>query len=197
MSDRKSNIERTTTETTIKLAMNLDGRGQYELETGVGFFDHMLSHVAKHGLFDLALTCTGDLHVDAHHTVEDVGLCVGQAIDEALGDKKGITRFGRAVVPMEDSLAEVTLDLCGRPFCEYSVRYCGDKIGDFDVELVSEFMRSVANSSRMNLHINVPYGTNNHHIAEAIFKAFGRALAQAVARDARRGGDVPSTKGTL
>ncbi|MBN1437400.1 MAG: imidazoleglycerol-phosphate dehydratase HisB [Sedimentisphaerales bacterium] len=197
MDKRSAKIERKTNETDIKLELTLDGSGQYEINTGVGFFDHMLTHVAKHGLFDLKLNCVGDLHVDAHHTVEDVALALGGAFDKALGDKRGITRFGFAVVPMEDSLAEVAIDLCGRPCCVYNVDYCGDKVGDFDVELVSEFIRSITNTTKMNLHVNVPYGSNNHHIAEAIFKALGRALAQAVAIDKRRGDDVPSTKGTL
>jgi len=196
MTDRTKTIERATKETRIKLELNLDGSGRYEIATGSGFFDHMLSHLARHGLFNLTLNAKGDLHVDAHHTVEDVAICLGQALDQALGDKKGIVRFGSAVVPMEDSLAQVAIDICGRPSCVYNVNYTADKIGDFDVELVSEFMRSFANNARMNLHINVPYGSNNHHIAEAIFKALGRSLAVAVARDARCP-DIPSTKGIL
>lgn len=196
MTDRTKTIERITKETRIQLELNLDGSGRYEIATGSGFFDHMLSHLARHGLFNLTLKAQGDLHVDAHHTVEDVAICLGQALDQALGDKKGIVRFGSAVVPMEDSLAQVAIDICGRPSCVYNVNYTADKIGDFDVELVSEFMRSFANNARMNLHINVPYGSNNHHIAEAIFKALGRSLAVAVARDARCP-DIPSTKGIL
>ncbi len=196
MTDRIKTIERITKETRIQLELNLDGSGRYEIATGSGFFDHMLSHLARHGLFNLTLKAQGDLHVDAHHTVEDVAICLGQALDQALGDKKGIVRFGSAVVPMEDSLAQVAIDICGRPSCVYNVNYTADKIGDFDVELVSEFMRSFANNARMNLHINVPYGSNNHHIAEAIFKALGRSLAVAVARDARCP-DIPSTKGIL
>jgi len=196
MTDRIKTIERVTKETQIKLELNLDGCGRYEIATGSGFFDHMLSHLARHGLFNLTLKAQGDLHVDAHHTVEDVAICLGQALDQALGDKKGIVRFGSAVVPMEDSLAQIAIDICGRPSCFYNVNYTADKIGDFDVELVSEFMRSFANNARMNLHINVPYGSNNHHIAEAIFKALGRSLAVAVARDARCP-DIPSTKGIL
>ncbi len=193
---RTARIERKTRETQIMLEVNLDGSGRYEIETGQGFFDHMLSHVARHGLLDLNLKASGDLHVDAHHTVEDVAICLGQAIDKALGDKKGITRFGAASVPMEDSLAHVAIDLCGRAFCVYNAEYRADKIGDFDVELVGEFLRSLANNARMNLHVNVAYGSNNHHIAEAIFKALGRALAQAVAPDPRCE-DIPSTKGVI
>jgi len=196
MADRTETIERITKETNINLTLNLDGKGQYDIETGSGFFDHMLCHLTRHGLFDLQLKATGDLHVDTHHTVEDVAICLGQALDKALSDKRGIVRFGAATVPMEDSLAEVAVDICGRPYCVYNVQYLADKIGDFDVELVGEFMRSLSNNAKMNLHINVPYGSNNHHIAEAIFKALGRALAQAVTRDDRIG-DVPSTKGIL
>lgn len=194
---RTVKLQRNTNETQIALELTLDGSGRYEIDTGSGFFDHMLSHVAKHGLMDLKLKAVGDLHVDAHHTVEDVAIVLGQAIDQALGDKKGITRFGSAKVPMEDALAEVAIDICGRPCCIYNAEYRGSKIGEFDVELVSEFVRSLANNAKLNLHINVPYGTNNHHIAEAIFKALGRSLAQAVAIDPRGKDVIPSTKGTL
>ena len=196
MTARKSQIKRKTKETTIELSLDLDGQGSFEIETGSGFFDHMLTHVARHGLFDLKLQAKGDLHVDTHHTVEDVGICLGQAIEKALGDKKGIVRFGSATVPMEDSLASVTVDLCGRAYCVYNVTYGTDKIGEFDVELVEEFLRALANNARLNLHVNVPYGTNSHHIAEAIFKALGRSLHEAVRID-QRCKDVPSTKGIL
>ncbi len=196
MADRIGKIKRDTNETHIELELNLDGVGKYEVETGVGFFDHVMTHVARHGRFDLKLKAKGDLHIDAHHTVEDVGICLGKALNEALGDKKGIVRFGSGVVPMEDSLAEVAIDLCGRSFCVYNVKYTSGKIGEFDVELVEEFLRAFSGNALMNLHINVPYGTNNHHIAEAIFKAIGRALSTAVAIDPK-GGDVPSTKGVL
>ena len=196
MTERKAEIKRKTNETSIELSLDLDGQGTFEIETGSGFFDHMLSHVARHGLFNLKLQAKGDLHVDAHHTVEDVGICLGQAIDKALGDKKGIVRFGSATVPMEDSLASVTVDLCGRAYCVYNANYGTDKIGDFDVELVEEFLRALANNARLNLHVNVPYGSNSHHIAEAIFKALGRSLQEAVRID-ERCTDVPSTKGIL
>ena len=196
MATRTANIERVTKETRIELELKLDGAGRYEIETGIGFFDHMLCHVARHGLFDLKLMAEGDLEVDAHHTVEDVAICFGQAMEKALADKKGIVRFGSASVPMEDSLAHVAVDLCGRACCVYNVKYRADKIGDFDVELVEEFMRAVSNNGNFNLHINVPYGSNNHHIAEAVFKALGRSLAEAVRID-NRIPDVPSTKGTL
>ena len=196
MVDRTAKIERNTKETQITLELNLDGSGKYRIETGVGFFDHMLCHVAKHSLFDLTLKAKGDLHIDAHHTVEDVAICLGQAIEQALADKRGIARFGSATVPMEDSLAQVAIDLCGRSCCIYNVKYRSGKIGDFDTELVEEFMRAFANNAHLNLHIDVPYGTNNHHIAEAVYKALGRALALAVAVDDRCD-DIPSTKGTL
>lgn len=196
MADRIAKIERKTKETEIVLTVNLDGSGKSEVETGAGFFDHMLTHVAKHGLLDITVAAKGDLHVDAHHTVEDVALCLGSAIDKALGDKKGIVRFGAATVPMENSLAEVAIDLGGRPCFVYNVEYKGDKIGEFDIELVAEFLRSLANTAKMNLHVNVRYGSNNHHTAEAIFKALGRALRQAVGAD-ERNSEVPSTKGVL
>ena len=196
MAKRIAKLERNTNETQIKVELNLDGTGEYSIDTGVGFFDHMLSHLAKHGLFDLKLSARGDLHIDAHHTVEDVAICLGQVLDKALDDKKGIVRFGSATVPMEDSLAQVAIDLCGRPCCAYNVKYRADKIGEFDVELAEEFMRAFSNNSMMNLHINVPYGTNNHHIAEAIFKALGRALCEAVTLNPRNN-QIPSTKGIL
>ena len=196
MANRMAKIERKTKETQIELELNLDGEGRYEIGTGNGFFDHMLSHLARHGLMDLTLKAQGDLHVDAHHTVEDVAICLGQALDQALGDKKGITRFGWAAVPMEDSLAQVAIDISGRPGLAYNVKFNAEKIGDFDVELVAEFLRGFSNNAKLNLHVIVPYGTNNHHIAEAIFKALGRSLAQAVSRDTRVK-DVPSTKGIL
>ena len=196
MANRIAKVQRKTKETEIELTVDLDGAGKYDIATGAGFFDHMLSHLARHGLLDIALAAKGDLHVDAHHTVEDVALCLGSAIDEALGDKKGIVRFGSAVVPMENSLAEVAIDLGGRPCFVYNVEYGADKVGEFDVELVEEFLRSLTNTAKMNLHVNVPYGSNNHHMAEAIFKALGRALRQAVGPD-ERNSEVPSTKGIL
>jgi len=196
MANRIAKIERKTKETQIELELNLDGEGRYEIGTGNGFFDHMLSHLARHGLMDLTLKAQGDLHVDAHHTVEDVAICLGQALDQALADKKGITRFGWAAVPMEDSLAQVAIDISGRPGLAYNVEFNAEKIGDFDVELVAEFLRGFSNNAKLNLHVIVPYGTNNHHIAEAIFKALGRSLSQAIGRDTRVK-DVPSTKGVL
>jgi len=191
---RQAKISRKTKETDISLTLTLDGRGQVEASTGVGFFDHMLTAMAFHGGFDLALSARGDLEVDAHHTVEDVGLVLGECLLKALGDKRGIARYGTGAVPMEDALAQVTVDLSGRPHCVYHADYRTERIGDFDVECLEELLRSIANTGKFNLHVNVPYGTNSHHIAEAIFKALGQALAQAVriVRD-----DIPSTKGTL
>ncbi|MCP4450984.1 MAG: imidazoleglycerol-phosphate dehydratase HisB [Planctomycetes bacterium] len=194
MTQRSISIERQTSETQIACTLNLDGTGLYDIDTGVGFLDHMLTHVSKHGTMDLTLKATGDLHIDAHHTVEDVGLVLGECLLKALGDKCGIARYGKGDVPMEDALANVTVDLSGRPHCVYNATYRTERIGDFDVECLEEFLRSIANTGKFNLHVNVPYGTNSHHIAEAIFKALGQALAQAVkiVRD-----DIPSTKGTL
>jgi imidazoleglycerol-phosphate dehydratase len=196
MPKRQAAVERRTRETQITLSVDLDGDGQVESQTGIGFLDHMLDHLGRHGLFTLTIQAKGDLHVDAHHTVEDVAICLGQAIDRALGDKAGIFRYGCFTVPMEETLADVAVDLSGRPLLVYNVKYPGEKIGGFDVELVGEFLRALSNNARMNLHVNVAYGDNSHHIAEAIFKALGKALCMAVAPDPRRKG-IPSTKGTL
>ena len=193
---RTAEISRKTRETQISVSLNLDGSGQATVATGVGFFDHMLDHLARHGMLDLNVRATGDLHIDAHHTVEDVSLVLGAAIQQALGDKRGIFRYGWASVPMEDTLANVALDLSGRPAFVFNARFPTPKIGDFDVELVHESLLSLANTAGMNLHVNVPYGTNSHHIAEAIFKALAKSLRQAVALDARTR-DIPSTKGVL
>jgi len=193
---RQATITRKTKETDITLAIDLDGSGKSTIATGVGFFDHMLTHLAKHGLFDLTVQAKGDLHIDAHHTVEDVSLVLGTALDQALSDKKGIYRYGWATVPMEDVLANVALDLCGRPAFVFNVTFPTPRVGDFDIELISESLRSLANTAKMNLHVNVPYGSNSHHIAEAIFKALAKALRQAVATDPRNP-EIPSTKGTL
>lgn len=193
---RKATVERSTKETDIKLTLDLDGTGRVSVNTGIGFFDHMLDHIGRHGLLDLSVKARGDLHVDDHHTTEDVGICLGQALAEALGDKKGIRRYGFFAVPMEESQAQVTIDLSGRPSVVYKVKYRGNKIGDFDVELVEEFLRAVANNAKMNLHVVVPFGTNNHHVAEAICKALGKALRMAVEPDPRET-SVPSTKGVL
>ncbi|UCG56344.1 MAG: imidazoleglycerol-phosphate dehydratase HisB [Phycisphaerales bacterium] len=194
MEGRTAKIHRQTKETDIACELNLDGLGKYEIDTGIGFLDHMLTHLSKHGKIDLTVRAEGDLNVDAHHTVEDIAICLGECLLEALGDKRGIARYGHSSVPMEDALANVSVDLSGRPNCVYNAEYRTDKIGDFDVECLEEMLRSFANTGKLNLHVNVPYGTNGHHIAEAIFKGLGKALAQAVKIV---GADIPSTKGQL
>ena len=194
---RTAKIERKTKETEITLELGLDGSGQTDAQTGVGFLDHMLDHLGKHSLCDLNVSAKGDLHVDDHHTVEDVAICLGEALEEALGNKAGIARYGSAKAPMDEALADVTLDLSGRAAVVWDVKFTGDKIGTFDTQLIEEFLRRLANVAKMNLHVSVPYGSNDHHIAEAIFKAFAQALRQAKAIDPARKGDVPSTKGTL
>jgi len=194
MADRTAKIHRKTNETDVKVESNLDGIGKYEIDTGVGFLDHMLTHLSKHSRIDLVIKAAGDLQVDAHHTVEDIAICLGQSLIEALGDKKGIARYGYSSVPMEDALANVSVDLSGRASCVYNVEYPTEKIGDFDVECLEEMLRSFSNNGKFNLHINVPYGSNSHHIAEAVFKALGQALAEAVKIV---GTEVPSTKGIL
>ncbi len=194
MRERTAQTHRQTKETDIRCELNLDGVGRYEIDTGTGFLDHMLTHLSKHGKIDLTVKARGDLHIDPHHTTEDIGICVGECLLTALGDKKGIARYGYSSVPMEDALANVSLDLSGRPACVYNAEYRSNKIGDFDVECVEEFLRAFSNSGKFNLHVNVPYGTNSHHIAEAIFKALGQAVATAVRIV---GTEIPSTKGQL
>ncbi len=194
MEARVAKIHRETKETDISLELNLDGVGKYEIDTGIGFLDHMLSHLSKHSKIDLVVRAEGDLKVDAHHTVEDIAICLGEGLARALGDKRGIARYGHSSVPMEDSLANVSVDLSGRSSCVYNVDYRTDKIGDFDVQCLEELLRSFSNAGKFNLHINVPYGANSHHIAEAIFKGLGQALGGAVRIV---GPDVPSTKGIL
>ena len=194
MAQRTSKIERKTNETDIVVELNLDGQGRYEIDTGVGFFDHMLTHLSKHSKMDMVVKAKGDLEIDAHHTIEDVGICIGEALVEALADKKGIARYGHSIVPMEDAKAEVTVDLSGRPFLVYKVAFPSEKIGEFDVECVEEFLRSFSTVGKFNLHTEVPYGANSHHIAEAIFKALGQAIGAAVKII---GTEVPSTKGVL
>ena len=194
MKERTAKVQRKTKETDVTVELNLDGAGKYQIDTGVGFLDHMLTHLSKHSKIDLMVKATGDLEVDAHHTVEDIAICLGDCLIKTLGDKKGIARYGYSSVPMEDALANVSIDLSGRSSCVYNVDYRTDKIGDFDVECLEEMLRSFSNNGRFNLHINVPYGTNSHHIAEAVFKALGQALGTAVKIT---GTDVPSTKGIL
>jgi imidazoleglycerol-phosphate dehydratase len=196
MPDRVAEISRQTKETKIQLALNLDGTGTASIKTGVGFFDHMLDLLSRHSLIDLNIEAQGDLHIDAHHTVEDVGIVLGQAIEKSLGDKRGISRYGWAIVPMDECLAQVAIDLSGRPAFVFNVKFRGDSIGDFPVELVEEFFKSVATNAKLNLHVTVPYGGNNHHLAEAIFKATAKAIRQAVSIDPRNP-QVPSTKGML
>ncbi len=176
--------------------MNLDGSGKVVCDTGVGFFDHMLDLLGRHSLIDLNIKAKGDLQVDAHHTVEDVGIVLGQALEKALGDKRGIYRYGWSIVPMDETLAQTAVDLSGRFAFVYNARYGGGAVGQFPVELVEEFLKAFAANGKFNLHINVPYGTNNHHIAEAIFKSVAKSLRQAVSTDPRNS-DVPSTKGSL
>ncbi|MED3750408.1 imidazoleglycerol-phosphate dehydratase HisB [Geobacillus stearothermophilus] len=193
---REAMIARTTNETSIELCLAIDGEGKAELETGVPFLTHMLDLFAKHGQFDLRIDAKGDTHIDDHHTTEDIGICLGQAIKEALGDKKGIKRYGNAFVPMDDALAQVVIDLSNRPHFEFRGEFPAAKVGAFDVELVHEFLWKLALEARMNLHVIVHYGRNTHHMAEAVFKALGRALDEATMIDPRVKG-VPSTKGML
>jgi imidazoleglycerol-phosphate dehydratase len=194
---RTATIQRKTSETDIELTLTLDGSGQTDVDTGVGFLDHMLDHLGKHSLCDLRVRAAGDTHIDDHHTVEDVAICLGEALDKALADKAGICRYGSARVPMDEALAEVTLDLSGRAAIAWRVRFASGKIGTFDAQLIEEFLRRLATVAKMNLHVEVPYGSNDHHIAEAIFKALAQALRQAKAIDPDRRGQVPSTKGSL
>jgi len=196
MTERNATVERKTKETHVRVELALDGRGAAHVESAIGFLDHMLDLFAKHGRFDLTVTAEGDTHVDDHHTAEDLGIALGQAIDQALGDRAGITRFGAASVPMDEALAQVALDLSGRGFLVLHAEFGQEKIGSFDVALIREFLHALAANARMTLHVNVPYGDDAHHIAEAIFKAVARALAIAVAIDPRVHG-IPSTKGVL
>lgn len=193
---RTASIARKTAETDIQLSLNLDGTGASQVSTGVGFFDHMLTLFAKHSLIDLNVEAKGDLHIDAHHTVEDVGICLGKAIAQAIGDKAGLTRYGSMTLPMEETLVTSALDLSGRVKFIYKVVIPAEKVGEFDTELVEEFWQAVASNVPMNLHLVLHHGTNSHHIAEGLFKATARALRHAVTIDPRQTG-VPSSKGTL
>ncbi len=194
---RTATIHRRTKETDIHLTLDLDGTGQYQIETGIGFLDHMLTHIATHGLFDLTVQATGDLHIDPHHTVEDVALVLGQAFAETLGDKAGIVRMGSAHVPMDEALAFVAVDLSGRPYCVIEATWTGPTVGSIPVTLIPHFIESFAAAARANVHARVLYGRDDHHKAEALFKALGRALDAATRTDPRRSGAIPSTKGTL
>lgn len=196
MKKRTSKRSRGTRETQIALSLNVDGSGKSDIETGIPFFNHMLELLAKHGLFDLTIRATGDLDVDYHHTVEDIGLVLGEALDEALGDRKGITRYGYSLLPMDEALCQVAIDLGGRPYFVYRVKNRKKKIRDFDVFLLKHFFESLAQKARMNLHIDQPYGEDVHHVYEAMFKGVARALYMACARDPRVSG-VPSSKGVV
>lgn len=194
---RSATITRKTKETGITVTVNLDGTGAAKIATGVGFFDHMLDQIARHSLIDLDITAKGDLHIDDHHTVEDTGIALGQAIRAALGDMKGVTRYASVHLPMDETLTRVALDISGRPFLVFRTAFSNAKIGGFDTELVREFFQAFAMNSGITLHVETLYGSNNHHIAESCFKGLARALGQAVSVDPRQNGRVPSTKGTL
>ncbi|MFT9361677.1 imidazoleglycerol-phosphate dehydratase HisB [Acetobacter okinawensis] len=194
---RHATVHRVTSETDIAIALTLDGTGKSRIETGIGFFDHMLTALAKHGLFDLDITVKGDLHIDGHHTVEDTGIALGQAMRTALGDKRGMRRFGSALVPLDEALCEAVVDLSGRPFLTFDATFDRDRLGTLDTELVEEFFRAFAMSAMLTLHLNQRAGKNCHHIAEAAFKALARALRMAVEPDPRALGAIPSTKGVL
>ncbi len=193
---RSTELSRKTAETDIWLKLDIDGSGRSLIDTGIGFLDHMLTLFSKHGLLDLEVKASGDLNVDAHHTVEDIGIVLGQAVKNALGDKKSIKRYGMSCVPMDEALAAVTVDIGGRPYLVFNVKYTNEYVGDMETELVEEFFRAVSVNAGMNIHINVMYGNNNHHITEAVFKAFARALDEAATVDSRIEG-VMSTKGIL
>ncbi|MEZ5595365.1 MAG: imidazoleglycerol-phosphate dehydratase HisB [Pseudomonadales bacterium] len=197
MSTRSASIVRNTEETQIALRLDLDGTGAHRLATGLPFFDHMLAQVARHGVVDLQIEASGDLDVDAHHTVEDVGITLGQALAKAIGDKKGITRYGHAYVPLDESLSRAVIDFSGRPGLVYAVTYSRARVGDFDVDLLREFFQGFVNHAQVTVHLDNLRGENAHHQAETLFKAFGRALRMAVAPDPRMGGVIPSTKGSL
>jgi imidazoleglycerol-phosphate dehydratase len=194
---RKAQVTRNTLETQIQVELNLDGSGSSQLASGIGFLDHMLDQVARHGLIDLKVEAKGDLHIDTHHTVEDVGITIGQAFFKAIGDKKGVRRYGHAYVPLDEALSRVVVDLSGRPGLEYDVAYVRGLIGEFDVDLIHEFFQGFVNHAQVTLHVDNLTGDNAHHQAETIFKAFGRALRMAVELDPRSGASTPSTKGSL
>jgi imidazoleglycerol-phosphate dehydratase len=194
---RKASLRRTTKETDVEVAVDLDGTGASEIETGVGFFDHMLELLARHSRIDLTVRAKGDLHIDHHHTTEDVGIALGQAVKRALGDMKGITRYADVHLPMDEALTRVAMDISGRPFLVFKAEFSRDKVGSFDTELVREWFQAFAMNAGITLHVETLYGSNDHHIAESCFKGLARALRTAVAIDPRAAGEVPSTKGRL
>jgi len=196
MSARRASVERNTNETRIKVSVNLDGSGQFRIQSGLPFLEHMLEQVARHGLIDMDIVADGDLHIDAHHTVEDLGITLGQAVDKAL-DKTGIRRYGHAYVPLDEALSRVVIDFSGRPGLEYHIPFKRSSVGDFDVDLFHEFFQGFVNHAKVTLHIDNLRGHNAHHQIETVFKAFGRALRMAIEADQRMQGTVPSTKGTL
>ncbi len=193
---RSGKIKRKTAETQIEVTVVIDGQGRAEVDTGIGFFDHMLHHLARHGLFDIRVRAKGDLHIDPHHTVEDVGICLGKAFLEAAGDGRGLVRFGHAAAPMDEALAEAAVDFSGRPFLHFEANLPQGRVGEFDIELTEEFLRAFSVNARMTLHIVLRHGRNAHHCIEGIFKAFARALGEALRQDPRVK-DIPSTKGML
>ena len=197
MKERKSHIKRTTFETDIDMILNLDGEGEFNVNTGIGFFDHMLNSFAKHGNFDLDVNASGDLEVDCHHTIEDTGIVLGQAIKEAVGDKAGIKRYASFIMPMDEALILVSVDISGRPYFSYDLKLTAPKVGDFDTQMTREFFYAVSYSAGMNIHIKQLDGNNDHHIIEATFKAFANALSEAVSIDKRLEGKILSTKGAL
>ncbi|MHA1548209.1 MAG: imidazoleglycerol-phosphate dehydratase HisB [Alphaproteobacteria bacterium] len=194
---RTATVKRRTSETDIAVSVSLDGTGKAKIDTGIGFFDHMLEQIARHGLIDMTVKASGDLHIDAHHTVEDVGIALGKALNDALGDMQGVTRYADVHLPMDEALTRCALDLSGRPFLVWKVAFTRGKIGAFDTELVREFFQALAQNARMTLHVETLYGRNNHHIAESCFKAVARALREATEADPRQGDRIPSTKGSL
>lgn len=197
MSERKASVQRNTLETQIQVKLDVDGSGVSQLKTGIPFLEHMLDQVARHGMFDIEITAIGDLQIDAHHTVEDIGIVLGQAFARAIGDKRGIRRYGQAYVPLDEALSRVVVDFSGRPGLEYGVQYSRARIGEFDVDLFHEFFQGFINHAQVTMHIDCLRGVNSHHIAETVFKAFGRALRMALEADPRMQGVLPSTKGKL
>ncbi|HMO36250.1 MAG TPA: imidazoleglycerol-phosphate dehydratase HisB, partial [Gemmatales bacterium] len=194
---RSASLDRQTSETNIHVSIQLDGTGQADIKTGIGFFDHMITALAKHSLMDLTIRAQGDLHIDPHHTVEDVGITIGKALYQALGDKKGIRRFGNSTVPMDEALASVVVDFSGRTYLVWNANIPRSRLGDFDTELTEDFWQAFASQAQCNLHVQLHYGRNTHHLIEAIFKAAAQAIRQAIELDSRATGSIPSTKGTL